>query len=199
MTYSALMPNPASGREVDRENHDAEPGRSRNELLPDDSGRAQLHVRSINHVDAGLEQRNAIVGILVDSPLPENRLQPATEPGLGDFSPAPKKSPKVGVLIVDDESLIRWSLAETLIDHDYTVMEAGDGKQALAVLENPPEPVEVVMLDYRLPGYERPPAARGHPRALAGQPGRDDDRLRHGGSRRRSHAARGRLRRQQAD
>jgi two-component system, response regulator, stage 0 sporulation protein F len=94
---------------------------------------------------------NAIVGILVDSPLLENRLQPATETRLGDFPPAPKKSPKVGVLIVDDESLIRWSLAETLIDHDYTVMEAGDGKQALAVLKNPPAPVEVVMLDYRLP------------------------------------------------
>ena len=26
-----------------------------------------------------------------------------------------------------------------------------DGKQALAVLRNPPEPVQVVMLDYRLP------------------------------------------------
>ena len=92
----------------------------------------------------------AIVGILVDSPLPENRLQPAREAAPGDFSPAPKKSPKAGVLIVDDESLIRWSLAQMLVDHDYTVMEAGNGKEALAVLKNPPEPVEVVMLDYRL-------------------------------------------------
>jgi DNA-binding NtrC family response regulator len=94
---------------------------------------------------------DAIVGILVDSPLPESRLQAAAEAGLGDFPPAREKSPKVGVLIVDDESLIRWSLAEMLIGDDYTVMEAGDGKQALAVLKNPPEPVEVVMLDYRLP------------------------------------------------
>ena len=104
------------------------------------------------------------MGILVDSPLLENRLQPATEAGLGDFSLARKKSPKVGILIIDDESLIRWSLAQTLIDYDYTVMEAGDGKQALAVLENPPEPVEVVMLDYRLPdmnGLELLAAIRG--------------------------------------
>ena len=93
----------------------------------------------------------AIVSILVDSPLLENRLQPSAEPRLGEFSPASKKSPKVGVLIVDDESLIRWSLAETLMDHDYVVMEAGDGKQALALLKDPPEPVEVIMLDYRLP------------------------------------------------
>jgi DNA-binding NtrC family response regulator len=94
---------------------------------------------------------NAIVGLLVASSLLENRLQPASEAGPGDFSRSWKKSPKVGILIVDDESLIRWSLAQTLIDHNYTVMEAGDGKQALAVLENPTEPVEVVMLDYRLP------------------------------------------------
>ncbi len=37
------------------------------------------------------------------------------------------------------------------MDHDYVVMEAGDGKQALALLKDPPEPVEVIMLDYRLP------------------------------------------------
>ena len=91
------------------------------------------------------------MAILVDSSSPESRLQPASEPGLRDFSPVRKKSPKVGVLIVDDESLIRWSLAQTLIDHDYAVMEAGDGKSALAVLRNPPEHVDVVMLDYRLP------------------------------------------------
>jgi two-component system, NtrC family, response regulator len=91
------------------------------------------------------------VGILIDSPLPQNGLRPATALRPGDFSPAREKSPKVGVLIVDDESLIRWSLAEMLIGDDYTVMEAGDGKQALAVLKNPPEPVQVVMLDYRLP------------------------------------------------
>ena len=96
----------------------------------------------------------AIVGILVDSLLLENRLQPATEAGLGDFSPARKKSPKVGVLIVDDESLIRWSLAQTLIDHDYVVMEAGNGKQALAILKSPSDRVEVIMLDYRLPDMD---------------------------------------------
>ena len=91
------------------------------------------------------------MGILVDSPLLENRLRTATEPGPRDSSLPQKKSPTVGVLVIDDESLIRWSLAQTLFDHGYSVMEAGDGKQALAVLRNPPEPVEVIMLDYRLP------------------------------------------------
>jgi len=91
------------------------------------------------------------VGIVADSALPVNELPPASGTGPRNFSHGPEKFPKVGVLIVDDESLIRWSLAQTLIDHNYEVMEAGNGKQALAVLQNPPEPVAVVMLDYRLP------------------------------------------------
>jgi DNA-binding NtrC family response regulator len=91
------------------------------------------------------------VGILADSPLLENRLQPAAQHELRDLSRAQKKSPRVGVLIVDDESLIRWSVAQMLIDDGYVVMEAGDGKQALAVLRDPPESVAVIMLDYRLP------------------------------------------------
>ena len=91
------------------------------------------------------------MAILVDSPVSESRLPSPSDAGLRDFSRPAEKFRKVGVLIVDDESLIRWSLAQTLLDDDYTVMEAGDGKQALAVLRNPPGPVDVVLLDYRLP------------------------------------------------
>ena len=63
----------------------------------------------------------------------------------------PKKSPNVRVLIVDDESLIRWSLAETLTDEGYGVLEAADGLSALEALRDTPRPVDVIMLDYRLP------------------------------------------------
>jgi two-component system, NtrC family, response regulator AtoC len=63
----------------------------------------------------------------------------------------PKKSQNVRVLIVDDESLIRWSLAETLTDEGYGVLEAADGQGALEALRDTPRPVDVVMLDYRLP------------------------------------------------
>ena len=62
-----------------------------------------------------------------------------------------KKSPNVTVLIVDDEALIRWSLAETLTDRGYGVLEAGDGRGAVEVLSDAPNPVDVIMLDYRLP------------------------------------------------
>jgi two-component system response regulator AtoC len=63
----------------------------------------------------------------------------------------PKKSPNVRVLIVDDEPLIRWSLAETLTDQGYGVLQAGDGHGAVEALKEAPRPVDVVMLDYRLP------------------------------------------------
>jgi DNA-binding NtrC family response regulator len=62
-----------------------------------------------------------------------------------------KKSPNVTVLIVDDEALIRWSLAETLIERGYGVLEAGDGRGAVEALSDAPAPVDVIMLDYRLP------------------------------------------------
>jgi DNA-binding NtrC family response regulator len=61
-----------------------------------------------------------------------------------------KKSAAVRVLIVDDEPLVRWSLSETLADHGYGVLQAGDGHQAIEVLQDP-WPVDVILLDYRLP------------------------------------------------
>ena len=70
---------------------------------------------------------------------------------LRNIPPPAKDSATVGVLIVDDESLIRWSLAEMLSSHGYFVAEACDGKNALALLRDPFFRIDVVMLDYRLP------------------------------------------------
>ena len=55
------------------------------------------------------------------------------------------------VLIVEDERLIRWSIAETLGHAGHVVVEAEDGASAIRTLTNPPAPVDVVVLDYRLP------------------------------------------------
>ncbi len=52
------------------------------------------------------------------------------------------------ILVVDDEQLIRWSLATRLTDAGYRVLEAETGKQAL---ERHREGVDLVLLDYRLP------------------------------------------------
>ena len=55
------------------------------------------------------------------------------------------------VLIVDDESLIRWAVAETLTKAGHEVLEAPDGGSALRALQDTKEHVDVVLLDLRLP------------------------------------------------
>jgi DNA-binding NtrC family response regulator len=65
--------------------------------------------------------------------------------------PLMEKKSAPSVLVVDDEALIRWSLAEMLGDRGYTVTEAGDGRMAVAAIETAKEPFDVVLLDYRLP------------------------------------------------
>jgi DNA-binding NtrC family response regulator len=61
-----------------------------------------------------------------------------------------KNSPPLNVLIVDDEPLIRWSLAETLVQAGFHVCEAGSKKEALLQVRADPSP-DAILLDYRLP------------------------------------------------
>jgi len=68
-----------------------------------------------------------------------------------EFSPSEKKSPAIRVLVVDDEPLIRWSVAETLTDGGHDVVEAPDGRSALDLLTRTVPPIDVVVLDLRLP------------------------------------------------
>jgi DNA-binding NtrC family response regulator len=55
------------------------------------------------------------------------------------------------VLIVDDEPLIRWSVAESLEAAGHLVVEAGTAQEALQCFEKPSQPIEVAVLDLRLP------------------------------------------------
>lgn len=54
------------------------------------------------------------------------------------------------VLVVEDEFLIRFTLAEILGDEGFDVIEAEDGVQAVALLGN--GGVDLVMTDVNLPG-----------------------------------------------
>lgn len=63
---------------------------------------------------------------------------------------ASKNSPR-HVLVVDDEPLIRWSVAESLSDLGYDVEQAPDAGSALRLITTTHLPFDVVVLDLRLP------------------------------------------------
>jgi two-component system response regulator AtoC len=56
------------------------------------------------------------------------------------------------VLVVDDEKLIRWSVAERLQRDGYEVLSAESGEQALELLASAPP--DLMLLDVRLPGID---------------------------------------------
>lgn len=74
-------------------------------------------------------------------------------PGATDAT-AWKRDPRVRVLIVDDHELVRRGLREVLggVDSVVVVGEAATGERALDVLEE--TPVDVVILDIRLPDVD---------------------------------------------
>jgi DNA-binding NtrC family response regulator len=55
------------------------------------------------------------------------------------------------VLVVDDEPLARWSVAETLSDCGYRVSTGADAAAALRAMAGPGQPPRVVLLDLWLP------------------------------------------------
>ena len=56
--------------------------------------------------------------------------------------------PHASILIVDDESLVRWSLKERLTAEGYDVLEA---ETATGALEQAAKGVDLILLDFRLP------------------------------------------------
>ncbi|MDB5379622.1 MAG: hybrid sensor histidine kinase/response regulator [Rubritepida sp.] len=86
-----------------------------------------------------------------------NRTQWRSEPAFGAASPPeapPSKAPGVDrmrILLVEDDLIIRMSTAEFVRQLGHEVLEAGDGKQALAIVEKG-APLDVLFTDIGLPG-----------------------------------------------
>ena len=55
------------------------------------------------------------------------------------------------ILVVEDEVLVRMALAETLRDEGYSVLEAANADEALAVLASS-APLDLVLTDVNMPG-----------------------------------------------
>ena len=56
----------------------------------------------------------------------------------------------VRILIVEDEPLIRWAMAETLSKSGYLVAEAANAREVIEQMDRGDSP-DVVFLDFRLP------------------------------------------------
>jgi DNA-binding NtrC family response regulator len=69
----------------------------------------------------------------------------------GNNSQIEKKPAVLCVLVIDDEALLRWSLAETLAAHGCHVFEAENAAEALTLVRRAPHAVDVVLLDLDLP------------------------------------------------
>ena len=59
---------------------------------------------------------------------------------------------KANVLIVDDEEVVRLSHLRSLQSADCNARTAGDGTEAINVMEQ--HPFDVVLLDLRMPGLD---------------------------------------------
>lgn len=61
------------------------------------------------------------------------------------------ESRQPAILVIEDNDLLRMSMAMTLTREGYLVMTASTGHDALAILRRPLAPLDVVLLDVHLP------------------------------------------------
>jgi two-component system nitrogen regulation response regulator NtrX len=71
---------------------------------------------------------------------------------MADSEAAPLTAVAPTVLVVDDEKNIRRTLEMVLGGEGYRVLEAESAEQALELIRNPRQPVDVAILDLKLPG-----------------------------------------------
>jgi two-component system cell cycle sensor histidine kinase/response regulator CckA len=68
--------------------------------------------------------------------------------------PAAPSSRKRTILVVDDEPAVRLLATRILEERGYSVIEASDGSDALALLESMAEPIDLVISDVVMPRFD---------------------------------------------
>ncbi|HXR01263.1 MAG TPA: response regulator [Pseudomonas sp.] len=58
------------------------------------------------------------------------------------------------ILVVEDDSIVRMLIVDVLEELEYKVLEAADGKEALAFLEKQDEVIDLLMTDKGLPDMD---------------------------------------------
>jgi CheY-like chemotaxis protein len=66
------------------------------------------------------------------------------------------QTPAAGVLVVDDEEMVRQVLSTGLRHHGFTVWSAADGLEALEVYRQHHDAIAVVLLDVKMPRLDGP-------------------------------------------
>lgn len=72
-----------------------------------------------------------------------------TLPSMPEGGPLP--ATRLRVLVVEDEALIRWAVAEALTAAGHVVLQAPDAATARRVVAETAPPLDAVLLDLRLP------------------------------------------------
>jgi DNA-binding NtrC family response regulator len=89
--------------------------------------------------------------MLTETPASIGREEPETFATPLTFPRTAEKSAAGRVLVVDDEALVRWAVAETLVPLGYEVVEAACGSETMERLLESEVPFAAVLLDLQLP------------------------------------------------
>lgn len=65
-----------------------------------------------------------------------------------------RKADKTAVLVIDDDTEFLATIRELLLTHGFEVYIAASGPKGLNILANAPENLRVMLLDYRMPGFD---------------------------------------------